>query len=285
MAYDLQLILNVDEPLPAARRIFSLTDRRAIDIPPLIAGETYSVSIYLVDRLGAYRAESGASGHSPRLILGLPDDPLVQVEPEDFAQIANGWSASLPLTSEELLEFIDGLITKPAEFEFNLTYPSGVIRSWFRGVAYVIPRLYEPGAPTPTPGVTYPTFAEMLRGTVRNLPAVTRLTGGGATALDGVATVSGGAAAGDKVLVYLPGTKDLLLYEGVAAAPPAESAWAIIADDQPAAFYWRLIAHLGRDGKPVVYNNDQGAYHKLVITGAAGLEQLGVAAAFSIPLV
>ncbi len=289
MPADLPLILNLDNQTPAARRVMSATVRALLALPPLIAGMTYAAEVKGIDNTGAYRDDSGASGYLPRLQITYVDANdevvvLAETVPAGFAQIANGWSFDLSLATAELLAALpDGSAPLLVNFELIVTGPDGFPKTWYRAPASIQSRLYDPANPSPTPGETYPTFAQMLRGNVRNIPAIVGLLGGGASKLDGLATINGAAAAGDKVLVYLPTTKDLLLFEGVAAAPPAESAYAVIADDQPAAFYWQLIAHLGRDGRPVAYNSDQAAYHAITVTGAAGLEQLGVGAAFNIP--
>ena len=283
MSTDLQLILNAEEPLLSQRRVRSLSSRYTIDLSPMVVGETYATTIYLIGPRDNYRAESGASGYEPRILIGREGEPFVQIEPEDFAQIANGWSVAIPLRTTKLREAASKESIE-LSFEFHLTAPDGSERVWFRGAVRVLPALYDPSEDLPEPITDYPTFAQMLRGNVRNVPAVTKLTGGGASALDGLATLDGAAAAGDKVLVYLPATKDLLLYEGVAALAASETAYAIKPDDQPSAFHWKLVAHLGRDGRPAIYNSDQAAYHQLVALGAAGLETLALTSAFTIPL-
>ncbi|MBX3751395.1 MAG: hypothetical protein KF897_15055 [Opitutaceae bacterium] len=283
MPAELQFIVNEDEQTLSLRRVYSRTQLRPFALPPLVAGVTYACELYLVDRTGAYKVHSGAAGYEPRCRIGLPgDDALVAIEPASFAQIANGWSFDLALTTTELAAFLADSV-RPAEFELNYTTPAALLKCAYRTACTLVPALFDPAGDIPTPVSAYLTAAQVWRGHVRHFPLVTTLLGGSSTALNGQETLNSKVSAGDWVLVYLPATKDLLLYQAVAGDAGADSAYAIRAADQPTALYYALREHLGRDGRPAVYNSTQAAYHQLVALGAAGLETLALGPAFTIP--
>jgi hypothetical protein len=287
MPADLQLIINVSEPVPAARRVVSVTNRTMLSLAPLIAGNTLSCEVYLIDSTGAYLAVSGSGSVSPRVLISRPGEatPFVTVLPAAFTPVANGWTFPLALNTTELLAALPGSTPYGAfEFEFGYTDGSGLWRSLYRNAVAILNRLYVPAGPTPASGDTFLTNLQVFRGHVRHFPAVTKLTGGTSDALDGQATLGDLVKAGDHVLVWLPGTKDLLMYQAVAGNAGSDTPFAVRADDQPTALYYALRQHLGRDGRPVVWNSTHSAYHALAATGAAGLETLGLGAAFTIPL-
>lgn len=283
MSADLQFILNEDEQTLSLRRIYSRTQIRPFALPSLVAGVTYSCELYLVDRTGAYKAYSGATGYEPRCRIGLPgEDALVAVDPAGFAQITNGWSFDLALTTAELATFLADAV-RAAEFELNYTTTADLLKCAYRTACTLLPALFDPAADLPTPIASYLTSLQVWRGHVRHFPLVTTLLGGTSTALNGQATINSAVVAGDWILVYLPATKDLLLYQAVAGDAGADTAFAVRAADQPTALYFALRQHLGRDGRPVVYNSTQAAYHPLAAAGTAGLETLGLGTAFTIP--
>lgn len=283
MSADLQFILNEDEQTLSLRRIYSRTQIRPFALPSLVAGVTYACELYLVDRTGAYKAYSGAAGYEPRCRIGLPgEDALVAVDPAGFAQITNGWSFDLPLTTAELATFLADAV-RAAEFELNYATPAALLKCAYRTACTLLPALFDPAGDLPTPVSAYLTAAQVWRGHVRHFPLVTTLLGGTSTALNGQETLSSKVSAGDWILVYLPATKDLLLYQAVAGDAVADTAYAVRAADQPTALYFALRQHLGRDGRPVVYNSTQAAYHPFAAAGTAGLETLGLGTAFTIP--
>lgn len=188
MPIDLQLILNADEPTPALRRMYSLTERRTVDVPPLIAGNTLACEIFLIDRAGAYRAESGAPEFEPYLSLGLPGQLLFFLGPTDFSPIEHGWAFSLPLTAPELLDYIGAGPPKTLELEFQLISPGTGTRSWYRTAVWILPPSDAP-APTPVPSA-WPTGlkASLVTATSVRLTwqAATGFVAGYVVYLDGV---------------------------------------------------------------------------------------------------
>lgn len=270
---DLTLILNLDQFAPQDRRVQSLTNRAIIGLPDGVLGETYQGAVYLIDNAGAYQSFSGQSGYSPRIGIGLPgSNPLVEILPASFTQIANGWSFDLGLTTSELIAAVTGQGRRQYVFEFELLLPGGQRRKYYQRPYGVLPRVVNQGT-GPTPTSSYFTSAETLALFLGN-QACTALTGGAATALDGLA-VTGVLTAGAMKLVYLASTKELLLYR-LLASGDAESAPWIVAPDDGSSLRWNLVGPLFRDGLPLLYNADQTKFHQLFVRGTSGLEQVVV---------
>jgi hypothetical protein len=98
---DLTLVLNLSEPDPALRRVTSVSDLTALDLPPLVQGDTINGTLYLVTGANTYHAASGSADYNLVLEFGRKGEAAVAVS-TDVATATNGWTFKLALTSTEL---------------------------------------------------------------------------------------------------------------------------------------------------------------------------------------
>lgn len=287
MSADLLFVLNLDQEVLSLRRVRSTTDFHRAACPAVVLGNTLVCQLYLIGGDGSYRPESGAGDHEPEMQIFDPADPenvLIELSPEDFTVIDDGWQFTLPLTTEELADYIGNKVAKDAGLEIGFTKPDGKFKSLYRDSIPLLAEVFdaEPGSPdNPT---QYLTALQSWRQHVRNMPSVLALTGG-AGALDGVTTLDGAVQAGDKLLIYLPATEDVLLYVARAGeVPEAGTAWYVQSLDQPADLYYELLQHLGRDNRQVIWCDDEERFRAILGVGSGDSITLALGEPFEIPL-
>ncbi len=281
---DLILIINADADSPAAARMVSRSDRRPAGFRDLILGERLTLRLYVIDATGAFHPCSGAAGYFPRLALGHPGQPaLVQIEPTAFTPVEGqpAWQSILSLNTPDLAAQLQQGERRRFALEFEVTDPDGLARKYLQAELYIRHRVIDPRILAPADAPAYLTAAESRALFLQNRLAVTRLTGGTADALDGIASAT--VAAGSLAIVYLAATKDLLLFRCVAGETLANAPYEIPFADAPAAKYWQLIAYLGRDANPAVWNDEQAKWHRLQAAGPAGLEYPVFSPGYDIP--
>jgi hypothetical protein len=124
---NLTLYINSDEKDPRLARVESLTSMLRVPLPVLTQGIRLSVTIYLVTSAGAYNALSGSGVPTKRLVLGVRGQ-LALATATGFAEIANGWTCTLDLTSAELANFLaNGSAPLFLEFSTIATGPAKTV--------------------------------------------------------------------------------------------------------------------------------------------------------------
>lgn len=268
---DLALYLNVDERDPRHARVVSVSDLSRLPLPVFTHGDTLTIAIYLVTSAGAYHADSTDASLGRSLTLGIRGCAAV-AQTEDFEAITNGFRCTLALTATQLALVLRAARTSTLSLIHKTTSGSAATtRCSLECTVLGDVELVDDGTDlTPSAYYTTAQVDALLAGVLQTPSAITTLTGGGASALDGIA-VSGELAAGAFRLVYLTASGDLLLYR-LAAGTTAESSPWVIAPDDGASFRWRLVAAISRDGVPLVWNTTQSKFHQFFANGAAGAE-------------
>lgn len=98
---NLTLYLLTTEPDPRRSRVAGLADLTREPLPVPVFGERLDLTIYLLDAASAYNAASGAAGIAPTLSLGRRGETALATTTA-FTRIANGWTCTLDLTTNEL---------------------------------------------------------------------------------------------------------------------------------------------------------------------------------------
>jgi len=278
---DLSIILNLSQQIPAARRVQSATVRAQLALPPLIAGSTYEAELYLVDGDGAYDPRSGTAGNGPRLLITYVDAAgdvveLVRVSAGSFAPITNGWSFKLPLTTQELLDYLGETgAPRAATFEVNLTNPADEVVPLYLCQCWLTPRSYDPAVPDPSPSAAVPYL------NVR--PDITGLgiTAAGSTKLSGISAATL-LAWTDGIVVRLQLTGDIVAdYRLVTGAVGTESQFKV-ACDNAAGRYWQLASNPVKQGASTVWDSDLSKF-KQILEASNALGIADDADAFVIP--
>jgi hypothetical protein len=156
---DLTIFLNTDETDPRLARVESLTSLARKPLPVLVHGSTLNLTIYLITSAGAYHPSSGASGLSPRLALGSRGSTALAYT-TTFAQIANGWTCTLALTTHELAVFLANT-AGPLALEFSTTATGSVKTAWSSLTTALIGAVSDPAAGSAIVPPTYYTAAEV----------------------------------------------------------------------------------------------------------------------------
>ncbi len=154
-----------------------------------------------------------------------------------------GWSGDFPLNTYNVLaEALDasGGVYQPT-LEAELTDPSGNKRTLFQGTLSISNEVINLANTTPNPQASYYTTEETRTRFVNNNSAITGLTGGGSTNLDGITTASGATAAGT---LYAVNINEGLYHYELVSGTTAESSPDVIRPDDYASttneYVWKL---------------------------------------------
>jgi hypothetical protein len=141
---DLPLILNLSEPILAARRVRSLTELLAEDLPAMVVGTKLLGELRLCDSTGAILEESGNAAQTPviRISHYTGGTQTVLATLSTFVAITadpKGWSFTLDLTAAAFTTYL-GTAGEPKEavFEINLSR-TGALRPLYRRRVTLLP--------------------------------------------------------------------------------------------------------------------------------------------------
>lgn len=161
---------------------------------------------------------------------------------ETWAQITDGWEAQVIFATFELADFISGAESADIWFEIEITDGNGDRVTRAQAKTVVHGEVISNEALQPVTLGTQLTAAEMRAQFVQNRSAVTGLTGGTSSDLDGIVTAGGAAAVGWMVAVEIGDV--VSLYE-LRSGTTAESSPDVIRPDDYAAstneVYWQLL--------------------------------------------
>jgi hypothetical protein len=239
------LWINTNAQSPQAALVTD-RDNNAPELPrAFVFGDKLELILYLLDGEGAFDPRGGASGYTVRAALGLFGRLPVAFQSE-WTPIAGGWRGFLNLNTLEAKELVLGSPSGvPVIFEIELTEPDGVKSTLVQVDVLLRRELIREDTPEPTQIESYIPTKESQRRYVQNRSEISELTGGGATALDGIAT-RGVEATGTMVAIVTEGTvKHYRLEAGTSEEDPP---WTIRPDDyaNPGnARVWRLVTPTG----------------------------------------
>ena len=160
---------------------------------------------------------------------------------DSWGTITDGWNARLDCNTRGFLQLLNGAVAVQTVLELEVT-DSGGNRATFAQIPITIRNeVIDEQSMVPSPLADYSTTVEVQNQFVQNRSSLTGLTGGGATNLDGIATVS--ATVG--WLVALDVSNVLSLYR-LESGTDAESSPDIIRPDDYAATtnekIWRRLS-------------------------------------------
>lgn len=145
---------------PRNARVVSQSDSAPFPLPGIVFGETLNVRVYLVTGAGGFDAVSGAAGYAPRLAIGQQGSAAVALT-EDFAQITNGWSCTLELTTTNLRQVLAALASRKLALEFStVTTPAGNRSTWASLPIEIIGRVDDPAEGDAVAAPVYYTAAQ-----------------------------------------------------------------------------------------------------------------------------
>lgn len=183
--------------------------------------------------------------------------------------ISNGWEAQINLNTFELADFLAGETNADIWIECEITDSGGDRVTRAQAQTVVHGEVISENALVPVSLATYLTASENRAQFVQNRSAITGLTGGGSTNLDGITTAGGAAAVGWMVAVEIG---DLASFYELRSGTTAEASPEVIRPDDYAAstneVYWQRIG---------VYTNLDHTETLTTIT-AAGNQTVDVAA-------
>lgn len=160
-----------------------------------------------------------------------------------WTPITDGWEAQVSFATYELADFLAGAESADIWFEVEITDGAGDRVTRAQAKTVVHGEVISNEALKPVDLASYLTAAETRAQFVHNRSAVTGLTGGGSTNLDGIATASGAASVGWMVAVEIG--DDVSFYE-LRSGTTAESSPDVIRPDDYAAstneVFWQLLS-------------------------------------------
>lgn len=220
------LHINIDAQSPQNALVHSRVHPISIDGPSLVLGDTIDIQILLVDGVGGYSTIGAEPGATLKVAVGqLPGDPIAFSDV--WSAIANGWSGIINLNTAEAHALLSGEEYVSVEIEIELTRLDGTKRT-IAQIATEIRSEMIPEAPVGVVGNTsYLTSAQVSSGFVHNLSVITSLTGGGATALDGLSTSP--LALGTLAAVVLNSV--VSFYQLISSTAPENAPWVVRPDD------------------------------------------------------
>lgn len=162
--------------------------------------------------------------------LYLAQSPVVYQE--TWGTITNGWSAQVNFATFELRDHLGGAENAAIWMEVEITDGSGNRVTRAQGKTTAHGEVIADDALAPVGLPTYLTSTEANAAFVLNKSAITGLTGGGSTNLDGISTASAAAAVGWKVAIDVG---DVLYVYELESGTTAESSPDVIRPDDYAA--------------------------------------------------
>jgi len=188
---------------------------------------------------------------------------------ETWNAISNGWESQVEFNTFELADFLAGQENASAWIEVEITNAVGDRVTRAQAKTEVHGEVISENAMVPVSLASYLTAEEIRAQFVQNRSAITGLTGGGATNLDGITTAGGAASVGWLAAVEIGNI--VSLYE-LRTGTTAEASPEVIRPDDYAAstneVYWQRVG---------VYTNLDHTETLTTIT-AAGNQTVDVAA-------
>ena len=100
------------------------TSNVPVRMPDLVLADTFTLEIYLTDGAGSFAEESGTSGNSIKVGIGIPGQPAVALQ-DTFSEITDGWSGEVDLATVPFSNLLDGAQSIAGYFEVELTTAEG----------------------------------------------------------------------------------------------------------------------------------------------------------------
>lgn len=142
-----------------AARVLALADNAPFPLPAIVIGSTLRVTVYLINGSGGYHADSGTTGIAPRLALGRRGQTALAYT-TTFAQIANGWTCSLDLTTTELYQALAAFAAGTLSLEFSTTAAGPVPTYWASLPVEMLGAITDPARGTALAAPAYYTAAQ-----------------------------------------------------------------------------------------------------------------------------
>jgi hypothetical protein len=130
---NLTLYINRAEPDPRLALVTSKTDMTRLPLPILTLGDLINLTIIGVDGNGAVSADSGATGYSPRVALGLKGHESLAVA-ASVAQVATdpkGWTCKLDLDVDALTLYVRSAVCPALTLSLVVVNASTGRATWF----------------------------------------------------------------------------------------------------------------------------------------------------------
>lgn len=240
MAQERNLFVHTGAQSPETA--FVVSERYPVPVPEVfdfVYGDQVKLELFLVNGQGGFDAVSGLSGYTVKVAIG-PLAGTVAALQDSWGLITNGWSATLELNTAGALALLAGQNTVETWLEVEITDGSGNVRTYGQTQIRLRNQTINSGASVPTPAADYFTKTETNQKFIQNQSALTALTGGSATDLDGIATVN--VAVGPILAVVLG---QVLSYYQLFDGTDAESSPHVIRPDDYAAStnekVWKLV--------------------------------------------
>ena len=181
--------MNVNAQSPANAFVLSEVIPTPVASFEIVYGDLLECDIYLVDGEGSFAPESGLSGYSVNVLVGLLGQGHLAKQ-DTWSLSSNGWTGSINLNTSGIRDLLAGAESVDIWIEVEVTDPSGNRRTYGQINAKCRNQTTTPEAAVPTPLAEYYTTVETNDRFIQNRSGISGLTGGGVTKLDGIATVS-----------------------------------------------------------------------------------------------
>ena len=185
------IYLSTKSRSPEEAFVFSQLAPVPVEFCELVLTNTVDLNLYLADGEGDFDTISGLAGYSVDMRIGrLATAAVVQLT--SWSGISNGWTGSLSLNTSEAIALFAGADYLDAYVQIQITNPSAEPKVYGLKKCRLLNRVLPAGAPGPTPVSEYLTSVETFNQFVQNRSSISGFTGGGATNLDGITTLSKG---------------------------------------------------------------------------------------------
>lgn len=163
-----------------------------------------------------------------------------------WSAITNGRNATLSLNTQGMVDLVASNTTVETVLEAQHTDASSNVRTLLQVPILIRGEVIDEQSLVPTPVTSYLTSSQTYDAFVQNRYAVTGLTGGGSSKLDGIVTAGSAATVGWQVTVALSGVLSVYVLESSTQAESSPN-W-IRPDDYSAGTnerVWRLLTVTG----------------------------------------
>lgn len=222
------MILNINTAAASAQAALVHSRQHPVSVPgpSLVIGDKVEVTILLVDGAGAYDPIGGEPGATLKVAVGpVPGVPIAYSDA--WTSVSGGWAGTVNLNTAEAVALLGSEEWVSVEIEIELARLDGTKRTLAQ-IASELRAELIPESPVAIVGnPSYLTEAQVSAGYVHNRSIITALTGGGATALDGIATAS--MPLGVMVAVVIGST--VSFYQIISSTAAENSPWVIRPDD------------------------------------------------------
>lgn len=270
------LLVNTNAQSPGASIVADITESAPSFAPVFVFGDKLSIDLYLVDGTGHYDSRSGNGANTIKAGLGPIGGTLIAYQPT-WSTIANGFRGELNLATNEAEALLGSASTVNTWFEIEITEPS-TLRQTLVQTLVELRRDVIPNTPNaPVPISSYTDTVTLNKSFVQNRFAITGLTGGGGTNLDGIVTAAGAVDTGTMVAIVLSNVVSLYQLQNSTQAE-ASPTW-IRPDDynNPAnARVWRLVSPLSAVGSTGFTHTQGSAATTWTVTHNFGFRPSGI---------